>query len=64
MPSSPVKYTKVIQTMVSDIQYETLMKMKSRNVKIPQFVRDAIKEKIKRDYQELQPKPKKEYCPF
>ena len=27
-------------------------------------VRKAISEKIKRDYAELQDKPKKEYCPF
>lgn len=38
--------------------------MKNRNVKIPQFIRNAIREKIKRDYSELMPKPKKTDCPF
>ena len=64
MPSSPIKYTKTIQVMISDIQSETLKKMKCRNVKIPQFIRDAIKEKIIRDYNELRPKEEKVDCPF
>ena len=42
----------------------TLEKLKSRNIKVSDFVRKAISEKIKRDYAELQDKPKKEYCPF
>jgi hypothetical protein len=64
MPLAPIKYTKTIQVMVSDIQSQTLAKMKNRNVKIPQFIRDAIKEKIQRDYKELKPKEKKEHLPF
>ena len=43
---------------------KTLEKLKSRNIKVSDFVRKAIAEKIKRDYAELQDKPKKEYCPF
>ena len=35
-----------------------------RFIKVSDFVRKAISEKIKRDYAELQDKPKKEYCPF
>jgi len=64
MPVAPVKYTKTIQVMVTDTQSKTLDKMRDRNVKIPQFIRDAISEKIKRDYQELRPKPKEDCCPF
>lgn len=65
MPVAPVKYTKTIQVMVTEIQAKTLAKMKERNVKIPQFIRESIKEKIQRDYSELKPKGEQEdYCPF
>lgn len=58
------KYTKIKHLRISETQHNTLVKMKSYNVDVSQFIRDAIKEKIKRDYKELIPKPKKEYCPF
>lgn len=54
--------TKVIR--ISETQHQTLQKMKSYNVDVGKFIRDAIAEKIKKDYSELIPKPKKEYCPF
>ena len=38
--------------------------MKPLYTEVSDFVRKAIAEKIKRDYAELQDKPKKEYCPF
>jgi len=38
--------------------------MKSYNVDIAEFIRNAIKEKIQREYQYLLPKPKKQYIPF
>ena len=54
--------TKVIR--ISETQYNTLVKMKSYNVDVGKFIRDSISEKIKREYKDLLPKPKKEYCPF
>lgn len=54
--------TKVIR--ISETQHQTLQKMKSYNVDVGKFIRDAIAEKIKKDYSELIQKPKKEYCPF
>lgn len=54
--------TKVIR--ISESQLKTLQKMKSYNVDVGQFIRDAIKEKINREYKDLLPKEKKEYCPF
>ena len=54
--------TKVIR--ISETQHNTLVKMKSRNIDVGKFIRLAIAEKIKRDYADLMPKPKKEYCPF
>ena len=57
-------YTEVLTLKISSTQIRTLEKLKSRNIKVSDFVRKAISEKIKRDYAELQDKPKKEYCPF
>ena len=54
--------TKVIR--ITEVQHQTLVKMKSYNIDVGSFIRQAISEKIKRDYKELIPKPKKEYCPF
>lgn len=54
--------TKVIR--ISESQHKTLVKMKSYNVDVGEFIRQAIAEKIKREYSDLIPKVKKEYCPF
>ena len=51
-------------TKYSKTQFETLKKLESYKINVSQFIRDAVKEKIKREYQELIPKPKKEFCPF
>lgn len=60
----PIKYTKVKTIKITETQHNTLIKMKSYNVDVSEFIRKAIKEKINREYKELKPKPKKEYCPF
>lgn len=57
-------YTKTKTLRISKTQHNTLVKMKSYKVDVSEFIRQAIKEKIQRDYKELLPKPKKEYCPF
>ena len=54
--------TKVIR--ISQTQHETLKKMQSYNIDVADFIRKAIAEKIKREYKDLLPKPKKEFCPF
>ena len=51
-------------TKYSKIQFDTLKKLESYNIKVSQFIRDAISEKIKREYLDLLPKPPKKYCPF
>lgn len=57
------QYTKVKVIRISEIQHETLQKMKSYNVDVGNFIRDAISEKIKREYKDLIPKVKNT-CPF
>lgn len=60
----PKLYTKVKVIRISETQHKTLQKMKSYNVDVGKFIRDAIADKIKRDCKEFEVKPKKEYCPF
>jgi hypothetical protein len=54
--------TKVIR--ISETQLKTLQKMKSYNVDVGNFIREAIQGKIKREYKELILKSKKSDCPF
>ena len=54
--------TKVIR--ISENQLKTLQKMKSYNIDVGAFIRDAIKEKIKQEYSDLIPKPEKFKIPF
>ena len=54
--------TKVIR--ISETQHKTLLKMKLYNIDVAKFIREAIAEKIKREYSELIPKQNKNICPF
>ena len=58
------KYTKTKVIRISETQLKTLQKMKAYHVDVGQFIRDAISEKIKKEYNELLPKQPKKYCPF
>ena len=57
-------YTEIFTLKISGTQKRTLEKLKQRNIKVSSFVRDAIKEKIERDYKELIEKPEKIKMPF
>ena len=48
--------TEVFTLKISKQQKQTLDKLKSRNIKVSDFVRKAIAEKIKRDYAASQKK--------
>jgi post-segregation antitoxin (ccd killing protein) len=61
--ATPLKYSKVKVIKITDIQHQTLQKMKSYNIDVGRFIRDAIAEKIKREHQDLIPKVKSN-CPF
>ena len=58
------KHTKTKTLRISETQHNTLVKMKSYNVDVSEFIRQAIKDKINREYKDLKPKPEKEHCPF
>ena len=55
-------HTKVIK--ITNQQNETLKKMKSYNINVCKFIRDAIAEKIKREHSGLIPKEETVKCPF
>ena len=57
-------YTKTKAIRITETQHETLLKMQAYKVDVAQFIRTTIAEKIKREYKELMPKPKKVYIPF
>lgn len=60
----PLKYSKVKVIKITEIQFNTLEKMRNRKVNVAQFIRIAIAEKIKRDYADLQVKEEKFKIPF
>lgn len=59
-----MKYTKVITLKITETQKQTLDKLSSRNIRVSNFIREAIKEKIQREASELKPKIKEEKPPF
>jgi hypothetical protein len=61
--SKPIKYTKSKVIKLTEVQYNTLKKLENYNVRVCDFVRDAIAEKLEREKHEIL-KLKAEYCPF
>jgi len=59
----PLKYTHSKNIKFTKVQFETLKKLESYNIKVSEFVRNAIAEKLQRE-KHIILKPKKEYCPF
>jgi post-segregation antitoxin (ccd killing protein) len=57
-------YNKVKVIKITETQDQTLRKLNSYGINVSQFIRDAIAEKIQREYADLIPKPKKINCPF
>ena len=46
-------YTKVKVIRISEEQHNTLVKMKSYNVDVGKFIREAVKDKINKEYKYL-----------
>lgn len=57
-------YTKVKVVKITEKQHNTLLKLDSYNINVARFIREAISEKIKREYADLIPKENKQHCPF
>jgi len=54
------KYTKTKVIRITEEQHLTLVKMKSFNIDVGKFIRNAIKEKIEREHKDFKPKEKKD----
>ena len=54
--NSMKKYTKTKVVRITEEQHKTLVKMKSYNIDVGNFIRNAIKEKIERECKEMKPK--------
>jgi hypothetical protein len=59
-----VKYTEIMTLRLSKIQKQSLLIIESKGVNISQFIRLAIKEKIKKDWSKIKVKEEKIKCPF
>ena len=59
----PIKYTRSKVVKITEVQYNTLKNLRKYNIRVCDFIRDAISEKLERDKHEIL-KPKKEYTPF
>jgi hypothetical protein len=57
------KYSKTKVIRITDLQHQTLQKMKSMGIDVGRFIRDSISEKIERE-KHIILKPKKVFCPF
>jgi hypothetical protein len=58
------QYTELLQVKITPTQAATLDKLRKRKIRVGNFVREAIKEKIIREYGQLQEKEKHQECPF
>jgi hypothetical protein len=62
--SKPIKYTKSKVVKLTEVQYQTLKKLENYNVRVCDFIRDSISEKLQREKIEIV-KPKEVIkCPF
>jgi hypothetical protein len=56
--------THIHKVRLTEQQYNSLQVLKSYNVNTSQFIRQAIKEKLQRDWKSIKEQRNKEYCPF
>ena len=59
-----MKKTHIHKVRLTEQKYNSLQVLKSYNVNTSQFIRQAIKEKLQRDWKSIKEQRNKEYCPF
>lgn len=62
--SKPIKYTKSKVVKLTEVQYQTLKKLEKYNVRVCDFIRDSISEKLQREKIEILKPKEKNICPF
>lgn len=60
----PIKYTKSKVVKLTEVQYQTLKKLEKYNVRVCDFIRDSISEKLQREKIEILKPKEKNICPF
>ena len=58
----PIKYTRSKVVKLTEVQYNTLKKLETYNIRVCDFIREAISEKLQREGHEITRKIK--ICPF
>lgn len=58
------KLTNIQSIRFSDEQIKSLQILKAHNVVVSRFIRQAVKEKIQRDWKNIKESKNREYCPF
>ena len=58
------QYTERQVIMISKVQAQSLAKLKAYDVNVSQFIRQAIREKIKREWPAIKEKKERIYMPF
>lgn len=56
--------THIHRVRLTETQYKTLLKLKEYDVNLSQFIRQAIKEKIAKDWKQIKECKTKIKCPF
>lgn len=62
--SKPIKYTRSKVVKITETQYQTLKKLEKYNVRVCDFIREAISEKLEREKIEILKPKEKNICPF
>lgn len=60
----PLIYTKNKVVKLTEIQYQTLKKLENYNIRVCDFIRDAISEKLQREKIEIVKPKEVNKCPF
>ena len=60
----PIKYTRSKVVKITEVQYQTLKKLEKYNVRVCDFIREAISEKLNRKKIEILKPKEKNICPF
>ena len=58
------KYTEIYTLRLSKEQLNSLKILESYNIQISLFIRQAIKEKIRREWKQIKETKNTEFCPF
>lgn len=58
------QYTEIQVVRLTSQQKQSLAILESKGVNVSQFIRLAIKEKIKKDWKSIKIKSERVYCPF